>query len=62
MEQRQTNTKIAGIAVGKSRLDCAAHGLEDTTQVDNAPAAFSMPIAWLKAREVGRVGLEATGG
>lgn len=62
MEQRQTNTKIAGIDVGKSKLDGAVHGLEDTTQVDNAPAGFSALIGWLKAREVGRVGLEATGG
>jgi len=62
MEQRQTSTKIAGIDVGKLRLDGAVHGLEDTTQVDNAPAGFSELIAWLKAREVGRVGLEATGG
>lgn len=62
MEQRQTNTKIAGVDVGKSKLDGAVHGLEDTTQVDNAPAGFSELIAWLKAREVGRVGLEATGG
>lgn len=62
MEQRQTSTKIAGIDVGKSKLDGAVHGLEDTTQVDNAPAGFSELIGWLKAREVGRVGLEATGG
>lgn len=62
MEQRQTNTKIAGIDVGKSKLDAAVHGLEDETQVDNRPAGLSELIAWLKAREVGRVGLEATGG
>jgi transposase len=62
MEQRQTSTKIAGIDVGKSKLDGAVHGLEDTTQIDNAPAGFSELIGWLKAREVGRVGLEATGG
>jgi transposase len=62
MEQRQSNTKIAGIDVGKSRLDGAVHGLEDTTQVDNGPAGLRELIGWLKAREVGRVGLEATGG
>jgi transposase len=62
MEQRQTNMKIAGIDVGKRQLDGAVHGLEDTTQVANAPAGFSALIAWLKSREVGRVGLEATGG
>lgn len=62
MEQRQSNTKIAGIDVGKLRLDGAMHGSEDTTQVDNRPAGFSELIGWLRAREVGRVGLEATGG
>lgn len=62
MEQRQTNTKIAGIDVGKSRLDGAVRGLEDATQVANTPTGISELITWLKAREVGRVGLEATGG
>ena len=62
MEQRQTNTKIAGIDVGKSKLDAAVHGLEDTVQVANAAGGIRELIAWLKAREVGRVGLEATGG
>ena len=62
MEQRQTSTKIAGIDVGKLRLDGAVHGLEDTVQVDNAPAGFGELIGWLKARAVSRVGLEATGG
>lgn len=62
MEQRQPNTKIAGIDVGKSKLDCAVHGLEDVVQVDNTPAGISELIGWLKAREVGRVGMEATGG
>ena len=62
MEQRQTNTKIAGIDVGKSRLDVAVHGLEDETAVDNRPQGLSELVAWLQAREVGRVGLEATGG
>jgi transposase len=62
MEQRQSNTKIAGIDVGKSRLDGAVHGLEDAIEVGNGLAGYSELIGWLKAREVGRVGLEATGG
>ena len=62
MEQRKTNTKVAGVDVGKRRLDAAVHGLEDELSVENAAAGFSELIAWLKAREVGRVGLEATGG
>lgn len=62
MEQLQSNTKIAGVDVGKACLDAAVHGLEDVTQVENAPAGISRLIGWLRAREVGRVGLEATGG
>lgn len=62
MERCKLNTKVAGIDVGKRRLDVAIHGLEDETQVDNGPMGFSELIGWLKVREVGRVGLEATGG
>lgn len=62
MEQRQTSTKVAGIDVGKRRLDAAVHGRSDETQVENDAGGFSELIAWLKAREVGRVGLEASGG
>jgi len=53
---------VAGIDVGKGWLDVAAHGLEDALRVENDAAGISTLIAWLKAREVGRVGLEATGG
>ncbi len=62
MEQMQSNMKVAGVDVGKRSLDVAVHGLEDLTRVDNAPGGFNELIGWLKAREVGRVGLEATGG
>jgi transposase len=62
MEHRQLNTRIAGIDVGKARLDVALHGSEDETAVSNDAAGIGELIAWLKAREVGRVGLEATGG
>jgi transposase len=62
VEQRQSSSKIAGIDVGKRGLDVAVHGLEDASRVENGPAGFSELIAWLKVREVGRVGLEATGG
>lgn len=62
MEQRQANTKVAGIDVGKTHLDAAVHGAEDLSRAHNTPAGFGELIGWLKAREVGRVGLEATGG
>ena len=53
MEQRKISTKVAGVDVGKRRLDVAVHGLEDETAVENNAAGFSELIAWLKAREVG---------
>jgi transposase len=62
MEQGQSNTKIAGIDVGKRQLDVAVYGHCDELQVANAPAGISELVAWLRAREVGRVGMEASGG
>lgn len=62
MEQRKISTKVAGVDVGKRRLDAAVDGLEGEQSVENAAAGISELIDWLKAREVGRVGLEATGG
>jgi transposase len=62
MKQEQSSTKIAGIDVGKARLDVAIHGAKDGCVLSNDPAGIKALIAWLKAREVGRVGLEATGG
>ena len=51
MEQVQSNTKVAGVDVGKQWLDVAVHGLEDLTQVDNGPAGLAELIVWLKARD-----------
>lgn len=62
MEQCQSNTKVAGVDVGKAWLDVAVHGLEDRGRWPNTRAGISELIVWLKAREVGRVGMEATGG
>lgn len=62
MEQGKSSMKIGGIDVSKAKLDAAVHGLEDVTQVANNPEGFAVLGAWLKARDVVRVGLEATGG
>ncbi|MEP6968706.1 MAG: IS110 family transposase [Pseudomonadota bacterium] len=62
MKQHQSTRKIAGVDVGKLRLDAAVHGLDELIQVANGPAGFAELISWLRAREVVRVGLEATGG
>ena len=62
MEQMQSNMKVAGVDVGKAWLDAAVLGLEDKGRWPNTRAGIGELIAWLKAREVGRVGVEATGG
>lgn len=62
MEQSKCNTKTAGVDVGKRWLDVAVHGLDEPLRVANGPAGLAELIVWLKAREVGRVGMEATGG
>jgi transposase len=62
MEQGKPSTKVAGVDVGKAWLDVAVHGLEDEGRFANTAAGIGELIGWLKVREVGRVGLEATGG
>ena len=62
MERGKSNTKIAGIDVGKHRLDVALHGQAETLAVDNDRVGIGRLIDWLKSCQVARVGLEATGG
>lgn len=62
MKRGKTSTKCAGIDVGKHRLDVAVHGDGERFEVVNQAKAFGELIAWLKARRVSRVGMEATGG
>ena len=62
MEQRKSNTKVAGVDVGKRWLDAAVCGCEELLRVSNDRTGIGELIAWLKRRHVGRVGMEATGG
>lgn len=62
MEQRKTITAVAGVDVGKRWLDAAVHGGDGGVRFANDRHGIAELISWLKAREVGRVGLEATGG
>jgi transposase len=62
MEREKSSTKVAGVDVGKAWLDVAVHGLEDEGRWANDAAGIEALIGWLKAHQVGRVGLEATGG
>ncbi|HVY33909.1 MAG TPA: IS110 family transposase [Caulobacteraceae bacterium] len=62
MEQIKSITKVGGVDVSKRELTAAVDGLEDRITVQNGPAGIRQLVAWLRARDVGRVGLEATGG
>jgi len=62
MKHGKTNTKIAGIDIGKRWLDGAVHGMSEGIRVANDQAGIAALIAWLEGHGVGRVGIEATGG
>jgi transposase len=62
MEQNKSSTKVAGVDVGKHRLDGAVHGQADRLQIGTGEADLEQLIVWLRDRGVTRVGLEATGG
>ncbi|WP_428684328.1 IS110 family transposase [Reyranella sp.] len=52
---------VAGIDIGKARLDVALHGAADRMAFDNSAAGHHQLIQWLRAAQVVRVGLESTG-
>jgi transposase len=52
----------AGIDTSKAKLDVAVHGRAEHWQVDNSPAGWRRLAAALTSTEVGRVGIEASGG
>ena len=62
MKQAKTITKVVGVDVDKHRLHVAIYGSADAAVMHNTSAGISELVAWMKAREVGRVGMEATGG
>ena len=62
MKHGKTSTKVGGIDIGKRWLDVAAHGSGETARLANDAAGAAETVAWLRAREIGRVGLEASGG
>ena len=58
----EDSTKVAGVDVGKAWLDTAALKLADRSRVGNDEAGWATLAAWLKARGIELVGMEATGG
>jgi transposase len=53
---------VGGIDVGKTWLDGAVHGGAEPIRVRNDEAGWRQLCVWFEARDVGRVGLEASGG
>src|SRR5437762_171595 len=58
----KNSTVCAGIDTGKYKLDVAIDESADQLQVDNSPAGYRCLSAWLRQREVERIGIEASGG
>ena len=52
---------VAGIDIGKARLDVALHGASGRTAFDNSAAGHRRLVQWLRSAQVVRVGLESTG-
>lgn len=52
---------VAGIDIGKARLEVALHGATARVVFDNSAAGHRRLIQWLRAAQVVRVGLESTG-
>jgi transposase len=58
----KTSTKVAGIDTGKAMLEVGTYPAGDSLQVANAGDGHKELIAWLRARRIKRVGIEASGG
>ncbi|HET6322565.1 MAG TPA: IS110 family transposase [Hyphomicrobium sp.] len=58
----KTSTTAAGIDIAKEHLDIAVHGCGQNWRVANAPEGFADLVRLMRAHQVGRIGLEATGG
>ena len=56
------NTGCAGIDTGKHKLDIASDGSAERLQVDNNSEGHRTLSAWLRQRQVERIGIEASGG
>ena len=55
-------TVCAGIDTGKHKLDVMIDGSAERLQVDNSAEGYPALSAWLRQRNVERIGIEASGG
>jgi transposase len=62
MKRVKHTMAVAGVDVGKRKLDAAVHGQSELTLVANDAVGIRQLITWLRERSVERVGMEATGG
>ena len=58
----KTSTKVAGIDTGKASLDIATYPAGDRLKVANSAEGWQRLAGWLKAGDIGRIGIEASGG
>lgn len=58
----ESSTAVAGIDTGKQYLDIALYPASERVRVDNTAEGHQALVAWLRARKVTRVGIEASGG
>jgi transposase len=58
----ETITKIAGIDTGKAMLDVGTYPIGEKLRIANNGEGHQGLVAWLKARRIKRVGIEASGG
>src|SRR5947207_448520 len=61
-KMNKDSTVCAGIDTGKHKLDVAIDGGAERVQVANNSQGHRSLLAWLRLREVERIGIEASGG
>ncbi|WP_352983953.1 IS110 family transposase, partial [Mesorhizobium sp. M1338] len=61
-KMNETSTKTAGIDTSKKSLDVATYPTSERLRVANARDGHQELVAWLSARKIKRVGIEASGG
>ena len=58
----EITTRVAGIDTGKASLDVGTYPVGDSLRVANTGDGHRKLMAWLRARQIKRIGIEASGG